>query len=364
MAERDSLIPLLNLPKPWALQSGLTPETVLRRLCEWAMVGGFPENAFRDAHDRTIDTYNIYTSYRDLISDNTFPFGSASIQADRAADFLARVLLLSSGLIAFCDKTDTQPFWEQRKGVLHFLTPRRVWTHLAPPPCEEAETHARRREAADTAEGLMNTMERNFVRLRGEDEAHNRLLKSIGEVAGPIDFKQWGDAWDRDKRTVQRTLERWPDVQLASRLERLDEEWTMFRRSNEAGALSTTPPVRLRLLPRDHTVIIRGVTRIMPEKQFKLLECLAEAAVEGKHAKKAIIEKRVWGSDLSKLVREVSDLVRDLRETLSQVADGDLADSINNVARVGYILDVPAVDIVIESDNGDLAPLAAQAAGR
>jgi DNA-binding winged helix-turn-helix (wHTH) protein len=355
---KEAFIPLLALPLPWSAESGLPKETVLRRLCEWAMCDGFPEGAFRDVHDKKIRPFDIYMSHRAIIEMSLFPGGGVSLgfstmyNTNWGWEVLDRVLVRAADLEFFCEKTDTEPFWRKPAGFFSFLTRRPSRAHLAPPPCPEAEAFAIRYDAKQSADGCLHNMKRRLDRLTGKDDGRKPSIQEVND--GPIDFDEWNKSWAADIKSVLQYLEISPDPDFRDRLHRLNSEWEIFRKENESavpGNPSTAePPVQLRIFPAERRLILRGSESRLPEKQFRLLCCLAEAALTGSSVVgNRKIEDRVWGDDASKIYRPVSDVVRDLRKALKAASNSDeVAELITNVPGEGYFLDLPARDIQIE----------------
>src|SRR5947208_11602482 len=62
--EKINYIPFLALPAEWAIAAGMPKEMVLRRLCEWAVVGAFPPGAFVTLTGDQVDPFDIYMSFR------------------------------------------------------------------------------------------------------------------------------------------------------------------------------------------------------------------------------------------------------------------------------------------------------------
>jgi DNA-binding winged helix-turn-helix (wHTH) protein len=357
---KEVLVSLLALPLPWSAQSGLPKETVLRRLCEWAICGGFPEGAFRDVHDNQIRPFDIYMSHRAILETSLFSSGvrlggSTIFNSGWGPEVLQGVLVRSGDLEFFSEKTDTEPIWETRAGVFSFLKRPRLAAraHLAPPPCPDAEAFAIRFDAKQSADATMNTMKGNLNRLSGKDQRWKRVMGNVEERS--IDFDKWNLRWASDVKSVLGYLELAPDSDLKERLQRLDSEWETFRKENEPAA-SRTPSaaaeahVQLRIFPTEQRIILHGRETYLPEKQFKLLCCLAEAALTARSVvANRKIENRIWGEETSNIYRTVGDVVRDLRNTLKAADHSrDPTELIKNRPGQGYSLNLPASAIVIE----------------
>jgi hypothetical protein len=68
--EKSRYISLLALAADWGAEAGVPRELVLRRLCEWAMAGAFPEGAFITATGAQVRPFDIYMSFRAFADDN------------------------------------------------------------------------------------------------------------------------------------------------------------------------------------------------------------------------------------------------------------------------------------------------------
>src|SRR5206468_2110287 len=113
--------------------------------------------------------------------------------------------------------------------------------HLAPPPCPDAELHAIRYDASESADGRMNHMSSKLRRWQAKDERWNRWLEERGESVDPTtcDFVALGQDWDTDVKDVKLSIERAGDEKLAIRLDELDAEWQTFRRTYEPSTRSS-----------------------------------------------------------------------------------------------------------------------------
>jgi DNA-binding winged helix-turn-helix (wHTH) protein len=199
----------------------------------------------------------------------------------------------------------------------------------------------------------MHNMKRRLDRLTGKDEGRKPSIQEVNE--GPIDFDEWNKGWAADVKSVLQYLELSPDPDFRDRLQRLNSEWETFRKEKEPAvpriSAAAEPPVQLRIFPAERRLILSGFESRLPEKQFRLLLCLAEAALTASSVVgNRKIEDRVWGDDASKIYRPVSDVVRDLRKALKAASDSDeVAELITNVPGEGYFLDLAACVIKIET---------------
>jgi DNA-binding winged helix-turn-helix (wHTH) protein len=320
-------------------------------------------------HDQQIRPFDIYMSYRAILETNLRTIGGVSLGCSTIYntgwgwEVLERVRVNLADVEFFCEKTDTEPFWETSStGVFSFLKRRHRRRHLAPPPCTGAEALAIIFDAKQSADGHMNTMQRNLDRLSRKDTGRKRVLGEVEVGEGPIDFDIWNASWAGDVKSVLRYLELAPDQKLSERLQRLDREWEAFRAENEPAVtpgISTAAQAQaqLRIFPTEERIILHGRETYLPEKQFRLLSCLAEAALtRSSVVPNRKIEDRIWGKN-SKATRLVSDVARDLRKALKAGGyEGESAELIKNQHGHGYSLNLPASAIIIEPANAGSNP--------
>jgi len=64
LADPGGYVPLLALARHWAAAARVPPEMVLRRLCDWAMVGAFRAGAFVTRRGDPVDPFDMFVSCR------------------------------------------------------------------------------------------------------------------------------------------------------------------------------------------------------------------------------------------------------------------------------------------------------------
>jgi hypothetical protein len=225
-------MPLLALALDWATEAGMPKELVLRRLCEWAVAGAFPEGAFITATGASVKPFDIYMSFR--AAADTGGVLNPGIHLDRVTHYnsndqwgihvLSEVLVTAQDILAFCERTNTLAPPSLLRGF------RRVWArrdqrkHLAPPVCPDAEEHAARQYAHDTATAVMNSLRSMLDRLR---ERPSRFgFRQI--PGGPVDFDYWGAEWKKNHGYAQDEITRCQDAGLQPELDSLSAEWVAF----------------------------------------------------------------------------------------------------------------------------------------
>jgi DNA-binding response OmpR family regulator len=172
---------------------------------------------------------------------------------------------------------------------------------------------------------------------------------------GPIDFDFWGKRWDDHHDFALAHIEQSQNPTLHERLTLLTKEWEQFQSSHRAsGDQISSPPLAevkpcLRLYRSQGVVLLNGKEFPLAGKPFQLLCLLSERAQQGKEVvKKRDIEGRLWGDQLHNLNREVNDVVRELREALTEGSSLSGKDLIRNRHGQGYQLDLPPTAIILE----------------
>src|ERR1700722_17200623 len=111
-ANLEGYVAFLDLLIPWA-KEGCVPEAmILRRLCDWAMVGGFPSGAFITVTGDPVDPFDMFMSCR--AAENGFGNGvslggSTEHNPLWGLQYLVGVIVSIQDVLAFCDRTDTIP---------------------------------------------------------------------------------------------------------------------------------------------------------------------------------------------------------------------------------------------------------------
>jgi DNA-binding winged helix-turn-helix (wHTH) protein len=353
---KQQFIPLLALPDPWAIRSGLPAETVLRRLTEWAMCAAFPEGAFRNARDVPVDPFDIYMSFRAL-SENEFfgsavSLGSSTIFSPRwGIDVLRSVLISSSDIEAFCEQVEAEPPWQRYKTVWLFRREAARRQYLAPPPCPEAEAHAIRYDAGTSADASMNSMQSLLDSLLGKPK--RRPFYSEDVDGGPIDFDFWGKRWANQREYALSNIEKSQNESLHGRLNMLTNLWEELLKSHgvdqKSARAETQVVATLRLCKSQRAVHLHGKEFPVPEKPFELLYLLSERSMKGKAVVPVReIELHLWGDQLPKMNRQVSDVVRELREVLGKGSGASGKELIRNRHGQGYLLELSPTEILLQ----------------
>lgn len=356
MVSRQQLIPLLALPDPWAVQSGLPAETILRRIAEWAMCDAFPVGSFRNRHDIQIEPFDIYMSYRS-ISESGPPgtpvhLGRWQIFPSHSGlELLHDVLIRDSDIEAFCKLVQTEPPWKRHSMGSSFQSASVSRPHLAPPPCSEAEERAIRYHAEKGAQATLNSMRSLLGNLQGKPG--NSFFLSKRFQGGPVDFGAWEPKWSEYQALALGYIEASQNDAQRNVLGALNEEWkellARHRPVPEAPSEPPVPAVAMRLCKSRGVAVVHGREFFISERRFQLLWYLAEMArKDERFVSVRQIEDRLWGTKVSDVNRQVADVVRDLRERLIESLGASGKELIKNGHKQGYRLALPAVEIALD----------------
>lgn len=212
---------LLALAEVWASVAGTPPEMVLRNLCDWAMVGAFPDDALVTATGDRVDPFDLFMSRKALSA------GLNGVELDGiethnpkwGASFLQDVFVSEAGLWAFCERTKTAmpSTWSRR---LRWFLVAGGW-HIAPPPCPEAEEHAARHQARVSALAAIDSLRAILAGLQGKPTRFGPRRTEDGD----IDLEHWGKKWDLHRDRALSGITRCGDAQLERGVQSLDSEW-------------------------------------------------------------------------------------------------------------------------------------------
>jgi DNA-binding winged helix-turn-helix (wHTH) protein len=363
--ERAQYVRFLALPPQWAAESGLPPEMVLRHLCEWTVVGAFPQGALVTSLGSEVAPLSIFEAFRAITNQGEVHLGGWSWHIDPAEGFdrLNGVLVTTQDVLKFCETTNTLPPRSLLGGV------RRLWAlinrqkHLAPPPCPDAEEHARRQFARGNVIGTMNTLRGILAGLQGQ-----RTAFGPRRIAGhAIDFDFWGKRWERTRNHAHDEITACRDAGLQQELDSLEAGWralveaetrasagSVDNEDSAATAEEAIPQkkvVRLCIKRHLRLAAIDGEQRVIAEQPLKLLCLLAENAKrDNGYVSNSKIEDYLWGSNLSKVTRTTRDVIRDLRDAIAgDAANGsELRGLIETRTNLGYRLALKPEEIELE----------------
>src|SRR3954469_8942964 len=109
MAGDNRHVPLLRLAEAWASDAGMPPEMVLSNLCDWVMVGAFPDGTLVTAVGDRVDPFDIYMSGKRISAGvaRVTVNGWELLNPEWGIGLLAGVLVPERGVRAFCKDTNT-----------------------------------------------------------------------------------------------------------------------------------------------------------------------------------------------------------------------------------------------------------------
>ena len=228
--EAAGYIHLLKLAVDWANAGSLPKEMVLRRLCEWAVVGAFPRGALVDRFGTEIAPLEMFKDFKALTNSGNVSIGGWGMHIDPAEALhrFEEIRVAANDLRAFCDGTNTI------LPPLLFSGFRRLWAgtggkNVAPPACPGADEEADRQHARGHAEGWMNTLRRKMNSLQGKPADSSPPLRPH-RPGEEISFNYVGSEWGHTRAMALCEIRRAGDDDgaLGQRLDQLDTEWVAF----------------------------------------------------------------------------------------------------------------------------------------
>jgi hypothetical protein len=159
----------------WAAQSGELRPITLRRICDWAICGGFPDGTFRLPTGQTIDLLQFHRAMRVAVSDGP------QIDEDSAFELLRRTIVSKAGIKAYCERIGVDPPPSLSTLTSRFRRLVGKARYVGPPDCPNSSERVTSLEAKCTAIGLMNTMKSHLPRPSGDskfaEQARERWLR-------------------------------------------------------------------------------------------------------------------------------------------------------------------------------------------
>lgn len=213
---------LLTLAEAWASEAGVPPEMVLRNLCDWSMVGAFPDDALVTATGDRVDPFDIFMSRKAMSA------GLGGVQLDGTethnpqwgASLLESVIVSEIGVRAFCERTKTVTPSIRARSFRRLIGVALGW-HIAPPPCPDAEEHAAKHQARNSALADIGSLRAILAGLRGQPTRFGPRRTGDGEIDLGHCEKQWNSRKDHALSGIRRC----GDAHLEQAVESLDSEW-------------------------------------------------------------------------------------------------------------------------------------------
>ena len=160
----------------WSAQSGELQFVTLRRICDWAVCGGFPDGTFVFSTGQVIDLLELHRAMRIAVG------AGAPINEDMAIELLRRAILSKAGLEDYCERVGVDPPQSVRtlkSGIRRLVGKPR---HSAPPDCPNGAKVVAQLEARYSAIAAMNSLKRLLREQQGHpaidisDHANERWL--------------------------------------------------------------------------------------------------------------------------------------------------------------------------------------------
>ena len=267
--EAAGYIHLLDLAVDWANAGGLPKEMVLRRLCEWAVMGAFPPGALVDRFGNKIAPLEMLKDFRAAMIDGgsvTLGGWTMCIDPSEALSRLCEIRVVVNDVHVFCERVNTPPPPLMIGGIRRFWVAR-GGKSLAPPACPAADEEADRQESRRCAEILLNSLRNKLHGLKGKPSITGSHRTGPKE---PINFNFWGADWAEARALVMRSIERAgdDDDELRCRLDELDAEWVAFVQAQARSAGDLAWATRVTESRSDwHEMIMAA--RIATEEEFQ-----------------------------------------------------------------------------------------------
>ncbi|KAA2237081.1 winged helix-turn-helix domain-containing protein [Salinarimonas soli] len=354
----SAFVPLVACAALWAQRSGMPPKMVLRRVCEWAMVGAFPDKAFVDPGGLTIEPFDIYMAARVLTEGNplfsTISLGGWTLSGRSYDPVLLEKVQLSVGdVLRFCDQLNVYPPDPLLTRFQRFEMRFVLRKALVPPPCPHADAHAVQHMKRSSATGSVNRLRDILEGIKGNRRVRSPYVRVVTE---PFHAEEWSKIWCDELAETQATVQAHGDETHAKALEDLVAQWDAFLRFETMACASisvapTGPDVRVRLSTSSTSVTVDGTKLQLPEKPFRLLLALARRAErDDNFVSHQALADQLWGSSAHQVSRHLRDVVRDLRGHLTSAGldQAKVQQLVQTGPTQGYRLNVPRDQIRIE----------------
>jgi DNA-binding winged helix-turn-helix (wHTH) protein len=345
---------LVAVAREWGQRAGAPPEMVLRRICEWAVVGAFPEGALVNSAGLTLPPYHLYMSARAMTECSVFAHGirigaRTIYDPNWGVDVVARTIVTARDLHTFCERTNTLPpdaLLSRLDRLKHRLVPKKG---LVPPPCPNAEATVIQHLDREDALGALENLRRVVRSARGEPDR----FRFQPDADHPVDVHWWSESWERDHKRARECMARYRDPWLQQALIEVERDWksllsSIAVRSEPEADGSSADTVRMRIRRGQRAVVFEGTELSVPDVPLKVLCLLAERA--GRYVSNHEIERHLWGDSLSKVRRDTRDVIRDLRGSIAAGGlDGlEVRELVQSRTNQGYRLNLVREQIAIE----------------
>src|ERR1700722_5687616 len=185
--------PLTTMVAEWSAQSGELEFVILRRICDWAICGEFPDGAFVLPTGQAVDILTLHRAMRSVTR------VGAPINEDLAIETIRQTIVSKAAIKDYCERMGVDlPLSLSTLGsrVRRFVAKGR---HIVPPECPNGFERVIRLEARWAAIGLMNTMKSQLPRVSGDskfaEQARERWLsyadyaQSEADASGDLEIQ-------------------------------------------------------------------------------------------------------------------------------------------------------------------------------
>lgn len=210
---------LTDLVNDWAAQSGELPLLTLRRICDWAVCGMFPDRTFLLPNGQQIDHLDLHRAMRLEMGVH------APIDRRAAGKLLDQAIVSKTGIQGYCEHSRVQPPPAMRplKSRLFGLIAKPE--HLGPPDCPNGALAAARLEARELAVAALRHL--------------TGLITKVRRGAGRATAESEITAWKRHCADAHSSIETSDDAHLERYFAGLQDDWrtltTLDGGANGAG---------------------------------------------------------------------------------------------------------------------------------
>ena len=164
---------LREIVNEWSAQSGELPPVTLRRICDSAICGGFPEGTFVFPTGQRIDLLELHRAMRMAIGEG------APINRDLATQLLQLAIVGKAGIEYYCERFQVDPPQSVRTLRSRFRRLVGKPRHSGPPDCPNSAKIVAQLEARYSAIAFMNTMKSQLP--REHDHSEPKIAEQANE---------------------------------------------------------------------------------------------------------------------------------------------------------------------------------------
>ena len=216
---------LKNVTHEWSLQGGEPTPLTLRRICDWAICGAFPDGTFVFPNGEKVDLLDLHRSMRVATG------LGAPINGERAIDLLQEAIVSIAGVEVYCGSVGVQPPRSIKTLTSRLRSLFDKPKYLSPPDCPESAEVIAQLEAKSSADALINTL--NSILKQDQDQ--DRQGFDISAEAN--------ERWLRYVNLAESYSEPSKDPDIQRQLDALKHEWDSLKFAKGSVANLETPQV-------------------------------------------------------------------------------------------------------------------------